>query len=267
MEVVITSTGKGLIHLTRKCRKLLIDTRSSHDSVAVALSLLGLRDANDLAGLSRIESSNGVECEKFCAVALGLRGTQAIPLLLSLLRLGNQNILFASANALSAIGSKIATKPLLRVLRSSKILARRLAAIYALGTLHDPRSGNDLIRLAVSEFEPTAVRDFAVEALAGITWKRPQVIRVLLAALQDESPSVRWGAAWALGRSGDLTAIPFLEKLFNDAEAPPGNTSVAEAAREAIEDIVTSQRGAALRSRTTHRWDPPSRRKLGTPDV
>lgn len=97
------------------------------------------------------------------------------------------------------------------------------------------------MQLALKRREGPAIRDFAIEALAPLARKRRRVIKVLSDALSDESTSVRWSAAWALGHSEDPDVIPLLQSLLEDESSPPGNTRVKDAALEAIADLEASR--------------------------
>ena len=211
------------------------------EDLMAALLPLGFKNICDFEALSRVEQSEDL-LPRFGDAVRALEARQAVGFLLGLFARRNRTVLFAAANALSSIRSRTATRPLLGILRSSEVMEQRLAAIYALGNLRDNRAATTLMRLAIDKTEPPAIRDFAVEALAGTARKRSRIIKTLALALQDESASVRWTAAWALGCSGAPRAIPFLRNLLGDEEAPPGNaTKVSEAAREALEVIMAAQ--------------------------
>ena len=86
---------------------------------------------------------------------------------------------------------------------------------------------------ALSDTNP--VHDMAASALARMG---PPALSPLIAALNDENPSIRSGAAAALGQMGEAAtdAVPALIKALDDTDA-----SVHRSASEALKNIGTPE--------------------------
>jgi HEAT repeat protein len=121
----------------------------------------------------------------------------------------------------------------------------RLTATQALGQIGDPRGIKPLI-VALRD-SSNEVRSHAAFALKKIG---APAVEALLAALRHPEATVRWASARILGSLGDKRALPELERLAREDDAPvtmpmgtgplrttrPLNT-VGQAARQAIEKI------------------------------
>ncbi len=175
-----------------------------------------------------------------------------LPFLLNLMDCGQPDFVWHAAMAIGHRGNNKATMPLLDFLRRSDNLDSRRDVIYALRCLQDPRAVSDLLRILGDQREHPILRDWAAEALSVFIKKlRDRIVPALIEALNDPFPGVRWTAAWALAQSGDKRAIPALQARLGDKDAPPGNTTVGEEAREAL---------ARLRSKLLRR---PSGGRMG----
>jgi len=150
---------------------------------------------------------------------------------------GDPQTAFDAARRLVNLGSKTATRLLMRTAVHGRQVHSRKFAIFALRFLEDPRSLRTLISL-LNSGNPEVVRDEAAEALAPFVRRYAKAVVIpLLSACRDPAASVRWSAAYSLGYSNDARAIPVLESLLADNEAPPGNTPVKDEALEALQEV------------------------------
>ena len=150
---------------------------------------------------------------------------------------GDSQTAFDAARRLVNLGSKTATRLLMRTAVHGRQMHSRKFAIFALRLLEDPRSLRTLISL-LGNGNPEVVRDEAAEALAPFVRRYAKTVVIpLLSACRDPAASVRWSAAYSLGYSNDARAIPVLESLLADNEAPPGNTPVKDEALEALQEV------------------------------
>jgi HEAT repeat protein len=150
---------------------------------------------------------------------------------------GDSQAAFDAARALVNLGSKTATRYLMRTATHGRQVHSRKFAIFALRFLADPRSLRALVSLLDSG-NPEVVRDEAAEALAPFVRRYAKTVVIpLLSACRDPAASVRWSAAYSLGYSADARAIPVLESLLADDEAPPGNTPVKDEALAALQEV------------------------------
>lgn len=132
-----------------------------------------------------------------------------------------------AAEALGKIKDIRAVESLIQALKDDDMHVREKAA-EALGRIGDKRATELLIR-AREEDEDYDVRIDATEALGRIGDKR--AIEPLIQDLNDKSNSieVRFGAAWALGKIGEVG--PLIEFLNHD------NPSVSQAAAYAFREM------------------------------
>ena len=69
---------------------------------------------------------------------------------------------------------------------------------------------------------------------------------MLIEALHDASPILRWDIIFALGEIGDARAISVLEDIAaTDERLTPDNTTLAEEAQAAIRKIMKKQQNAS----------------------
>jgi HEAT repeat protein len=90
------------------------------------------------------------------------------------------------------------------------------------------------------------VRGHAIEALG--VMKARETVFDLVTRLSDESPEVRYWAAYSLGQIGDPQSIPALERMAADDDAElglPVNRSLKQEALEALEAIRANDRPAS----------------------
>jgi HEAT repeat protein len=116
----------------------------------------------------------------------------------------------------------------------------RAAAIHALGILGGSSAAPTLLALVEDQSADAELRADAAEACAHMT--DIGIVDVLLDALDDASPLVRYSAAYSLGQQGDANAIARLEELAAHDEAVTPWGTVASSAAQALEALA--QRGS-----------------------
>jgi HEAT repeat protein len=157
-----------------------------------------------------------------------------------LLRLGIDGredlLIWESLVALGVIGSRTATRPLLRLARASDSRIRRQAAVFALGLLNDKRGRSTLIKVLLDTKEGTKIRGLAAEALGLLPAKRGTTM-VLVEMLQDPSAEVRYSALCALGALRANSALGSIESLLGDTAVVDGEMSVGDRAASVMADM------------------------------
>jgi HEAT repeat protein len=146
----------------------------------------------------------------------------------------------AAVQALGLLPSPAASGALIARLDEDPEHEVRAAAAAALGTLGSRDGVDPLCRLLADPSEDDELRGFSAEALGhvlafGSRWIKP--LEVLRAALTDQSPNVRFWAAFALGEAGDISDVARLQQLEADDAEVFGCATVADEARDSIEQI------------------------------
>lgn len=144
---------------------------------------------------------------------------------------GNDEVLmWEAAKAFGILKTKSVFPKLISALKS-KSIEHRTAAVYALGMMREPRAVTHLEAMVANTKESPTVRGYAVEALAYL--KKRRSFNVLIAALNDPEPEVRWWAAFALGELGDKRALPELKRVasVDKGRAQDGSSVRSEARR------------------------------------
>jgi HEAT repeat protein len=148
----------------------------------------------------------------------------------------------AAVQALGLLSSPAASDALISRLDEDPEHEVRAAAAAALGTLASPKGADALCRRLADPSEDDEVRGFAAEALGHVLAYEPRSgkpLKVLRAALTDPSPNVRFWTAFALGEAGDISDVARLQQLEADGAEVFGGATVADEARESIEQIRT----------------------------
>ena len=135
--------------------------------------------------------------------------------------------------------------PLRELLRTMTRPEVRLAVIFALTWLSDMRSWAIFLKLLDDRNESPAVRAQAAEGLAYKFHRKRKgtsgfqsAIKILVAALTDASPDVRYYAAFALGASGERKVIPALRKAVKDRSTSKNFVgTVGDEAMDAVKQI------------------------------
>ena len=142
----------------------------------------------------------------------------------------DRTLMWEAAKALSRLKSRSLVPKLIASLKS-KSTEHRAAAAYVLGMTREPRAVSHLEVILADTRESPSVRGHAAEALAYL--KKRRSFHVLLSALDDPEPEVRWWAAFALGELGDKRALPELKRIgsTDNGKARDGSSVRGEARR------------------------------------
>jgi HEAT repeat protein len=171
--------------------------------------------------------------------------TKGVPALLR--RLPNMHPVVAGhavRRVLPVLGGERAYRALARMLREHPDPAFREAAAYGFWELGDERAQPLLVAALCDPTEDPRVRGQAAETLGCITGdartrRYKEAVQVLVDALSDASPTVRFWAAFALGGLRARAAVPALQQLATTDEAVcPGWWRVADEAADALAVIV-----------------------------
>jgi HEAT repeat protein len=191
---------------------------------------VGARNGRELIAICGDASRPMEDRLQSCLLLSQLRCREALP---QLIKIGFEEqepkLVWQSVVAIGAIGSLRATRPLLRLLRSTKSKTTRHGVLVALGELADERARRALTGVAVDVKEEDNIRGLAVEALGLLKPKR-QTSRFLVEALGDPSAGVRFSSLCAISALRDKKAIPFMLPLLNDASVVGEKESVADRA-------------------------------------
>jgi HEAT repeat protein len=160
------------------------------------------------------------------------KDTQALPLLISLLNDDDQELVWMAARSIANIGSRRATRPLLRCARATSKVHARLGVIYALKMLEDKRAVSYLIQILGDQNEHEVLRDEAADALSAFPSAR--TLSALVRASTDKSAAVRLSVAYSLGSFREEAAEEVLQALLHDESRPTGGRTVAEQAAESL---------------------------------
>ena len=173
------------------------------------------------------------------ADALGELGlASGLAMLVHLLSDSDDEVRASAAVALGKLGSDKAIGALLMLLGDENSSRVRRSAIEALGSI----GGSDAIRaLTVELGNPDAMIRAAAAAALGHC-QGAGVTKALIGALEDGDSQVRWQAACALGIAGEITAVPYLERLRDDGMVV-FDTRVGDVALEAARLIRRRHRG------------------------
>jgi HEAT repeat protein len=203
------------------------------------LADLGIQSLSDVLPTYEDSRTTEDERQKIRENIRCLNFADSVPFCLSLLTASDFDLVRQSSLALAQIGSKRATRSLIRILRHSPLWHSRVFAAEALMHLRDERAILPLVAVVRDLNEDERVRDEAAEALSVFIRKRPQrVIPALLRVADDASAWVRWSVAFALGHATDIRVIPALQRLARDGTVlPGGQVSIAAEATEALENV------------------------------
>jgi len=146
--------------------------------------------------------------------------------------------------ALRAMLEKYSNKPFVR-----------LFAGYGLAMLNDEEGLRVVIDTLNNQGLHWVDRRHAIRALGELRDK--QAVPHLIVALKDDHPNIRVSAARALGAIGDASALSALEQALKDKAETKVNapTTVSKAAAEAIAQIRTEGRKAALQVEDEEAWN------------
>lgn len=141
----------------------------------------------------------------------------------------------AACEVLSFFRTIQATPVYSRLMREDENIEIRRICAYALGQIADKSAAELLIQHLEIPSETPEVRAQIFESLAYLGAKR--VVPTLVEALQDDSPEVRFWAAFALGHLGGRSEISALERVTLDHAVVENWWSVGKEAQDAIKYI------------------------------
>lgn len=206
-------------------------------ALAPEMAVIGAQTPSDLIKICGDPQRKTEDRELGCFLLGQMRFREAVPVLLEVASSSNQLKLFwAALSAIGSIASRRATRPIHQILNTTNIPAKRQAAVFALSLLQDKRSQRTLIRVLVDKGEDDCTRDLAAEALGSLVLNH-QISKVLIEALKDSSPRVRYGALCGIGALRDKTAKDAVRSLFEDQAILEGEGSVADRAKLVEADL------------------------------
>ena len=185
-----------------------------------------------------------------CSALADLKGRAAVPFLLRLAADPDRGTVDAALFGLRCLGTRRATRLLIRELRDPTTDARRQAALDALRFLGDRRAERSVAHVLLTD-ESAQTRELAAEVLGSVHRGRRSA-RALMRSLSDPSPEVRW---WSLNTlillpvsESDLKIIDglrFDHAAVRTAESPEQAT-VAWSARNTLDSIRQQKYGKSL---------------------
>lgn len=169
----------------------------------------------------------------------------AIPLLAELLDDQDEEVQMAAAAALAKIGGRASLLVLAGILEIEHRPSVRQAAVHALAFMFEEEAFGPLISVFQNSSESPGTRGIAAEGIANLLEhsdprgvRRSRAASVLITALEDASPQVRFWASFALGCLKAHQAIPHLQRLVDtDKAICRGWWSVAREAEDALLSI------------------------------
>jgi HEAT repeat protein len=115
--------------------------------------------------------------------------------------------------------------------RDSKV---RFEIVYCLGELGDPRAFEPFCAIIRSD-KDAALRGLAAERIA--LFENVDAVPVLIEALDDGDPRVRFDAAWSLQTVGDERAKDALARHVDEEDRPYESETIGEIARAALQAL------------------------------
>ena len=177
------------------------------------------------------DSSEPPERRAAAADLLAQTGSiDSLPPLLNVLAGPDEPLAFGIANTLGSLGSRKATRPLLRIAKRGNAGPGRAAAIYPLGLLDDPRAIQLLGLILCRKDEQEEIRVMAADTL-GITFHK-RSLKPLLANHNESSEKIRFTVINSLGNHRGRS--PVLRDVFrshlDDPGSFPGRPTIGELA-------------------------------------
>jgi len=140
------------------------------------------------------------------------------------------------ALALGRLGRPEAVPALLQYVEASRVgggdpdSETQIYAVWSLGAIEDPAAIPELVALAGDD-DP-GLRKTAVHALG--VFDAAEATEALHVALGDPVEDVRWNAAAALARHGDVAAVPVVEQMLDRELLARSDTVTPEQAEEIL---------------------------------
>ena len=195
---------------------------------------LGLTTEKELLSLLSAVTEEADRRALACSLLGARRTRKAVH---DLLRVGveaNDGLLeWEAFAAVGAIGSKQATRTLIRLLRSDCPARKRRAVAFALGRLVDKTASGALLKALKETGEDEKVRGFAAEAL-GMLKPTKSIEEALINATGDASTEVRYSSLCAISALGIKSAAPAVRAMLGDHSLADGAMTVAELAAEVL---------------------------------
>jgi HEAT repeat protein len=218
--------------------------RSGAERQVEALREAGIQTYDDLLALVQDANASVDLRATACWVLADLDSKRAAPALLKAFHDKETVLRWEAAKALSQLGSKRSVPPLIRTLLTAEDTEIRSAAAWTLGFIDDDRALEPLMETARSIGDDVDVRSHALEALGHLM--NTGAVPALVPCLSDESASVRFWAAFALGNVGGDDVIPELQRLADtDHAVVPGWWAVSKEAADSLERIRAGLSSAA----------------------
>lgn len=196
----------------------------------------GLQSAADLRVAAQSSTIDPDIRSLSCWAIAQMRPRGWIQLLGSVARVDpHLGVAHAAINGLLRGGSRSARRAIHDGLVDGVHPTNRVAAAWALGTIHANRAAPLLVRVATNRREAVNVRAEAAEALGYLRNRR--AVEPLIGLLTDPAADVRANAAFALGNLGDARALPFLERLSTDRTAAGTLGRICDVASDAAKTI------------------------------
>jgi len=185
-------------------------------SYPVAFALERLADKRALPALLTLAKESDAYTRAFAVKGLGaLKDRSALPELLTLLTSGERSVLIETIRAVGSIGDPAAAAPLMKFVTTANTDPQvRLAAVAALGSLHDASTGDTLIDLLA---DPTpAVRAAALRSLAALD--RDDFVTVLSGLDPDANWTVRAALAGVLATLPPEAGLARVHQMLSDSD-------------------------------------------------
>jgi HEAT repeat protein/cyclophilin family peptidyl-prolyl cis-trans isomerase len=183
-------------------------------SYPVAFALQRLADKRALPALLTLAKESDPTTRAFAVKGLGaLKDPSAVPVLTTLLSSGDRSVLIETIRALGGIGDRSAVAPLMKFIADANTDPQvRMEAVAAIGSLHDPSTGDTLIDL-LADPSPT-VRIAALRSLAALD--RDDFVIVLSGLDPDPNWRVRAALANVLATLPPGTGLARVNQMLSD---------------------------------------------------
>lgn len=202
------------------------------------LSDYGVRSRADVVALVRRPLAPRIARATGCRVLARFGGSGAREVLIQQLRSAEDSVVYwEAAKGIALLGDRKAAEPLGKLVNGRFEGRRRAAAAYALGMIGTRAATKPLLKAIYTPTTPALVRAYAVEALGVLeaTGAREAITALLE---KDRSPRVRAAAAYALGRIGTQDTLNVLTRAAErDSAVVPYVGKVSEIARASIRHI------------------------------
>jgi HEAT repeat protein len=183
-------------------------------SYPVAFALQRLADKRALPALLTLAREPDPYTRAFAVKGLAaLKDPAALPVLMPLLSSGDRSVLIETIRAVGRIGDPAAAAPLMKFIADANTDPHvRTEAVSALGSLHDPSTGDTLIDLLADPVP--AIRIAALRSLAALD--RDDFVTVLSGLDPDPNWAVRAALATVLASLSPETGLARVNQMLAD---------------------------------------------------